>query len=261
VKEWNALADARERLRHTIEEYVRLDGQLRALENTSFRVCIFGSARIRPADPIYHQVFHLAQLLSERGIDVVTGGGPGLMEAANRGVSAARRRKSTSYGLLIDLPTLSEKPNGHLDVQRAHQRFSSRLDEFIRLSHAVVVAPGGVGTLLELCYVWQLLQLDAAEPRPVLLLGRSYWQGLLHWLQQVPAAGGLIGHDDLSRLTLVNSVQETLLVLESYHGKFLLERPEPQLPEPPEVTELLLTNLEEETASLDEAIHAVRLAA
>src|ERR671933_898933 len=122
-----SLDEARERLRRTIEEYVQLDAELRALENTNYRVCIFGSARIRPKDPVYHSVFSLAQSLSERGIDVVTGGGPGLMEAANRGVSAAKRRRSKSYGLPLDLPTLVEPPNKHLDIKSAHKRFSSRL--------------------------------------------------------------------------------------------------------------------------------------
>src|SRR5437868_6012576 len=120
-----SLDEARARLRRTIEEYVELDAELRALENTNYRVCIFGSARIKPQDPVYHQVFSLAQSLSERGIDVVTGGGPGLMEAANRGVSAAKRRRSTSYGLPLDMPSLPEKPNPHLDIKSAHKRFSS----------------------------------------------------------------------------------------------------------------------------------------
>src|SRR5215210_3248840 len=101
------LDEARERLRRTVEEYVQLDAELRALENTNYRVCIFGSARISPRDPTYHTVFCLAQRLSERGIDVVTGGGPGLMEAANRGVLAAKRRRSQSYGLPLDLPSLT----------------------------------------------------------------------------------------------------------------------------------------------------------
>src|SRR5437763_9775289 len=191
-----SLAEARQRLRETIEEYVRLDAELRALENTNYRVCIFGSARVRPADPVYHSVFRLAQSLSERGIDVVTGGGPGLMEAANRGVSAAKRRRSKSYGLPIELPSLVEPPNRHLDFTGAHKRFSSRLDEFIRLSHAVVVAPGGIGTLLELMYVWQLLQLKAVEPRPMILLGRDYWQGLLTWIRTMPLEMRLIGSQD-----------------------------------------------------------------
>jgi uncharacterized protein (TIGR00730 family) len=218
-----SLNEARERLRKTIEEYVRLDAELRALENTNYRVCIFGSARIKPQDPIYHSVFNLAQQLSERGVDVVTGGGPGLMEAANRGVLAAKRRRSQSYGLPLDLPSLVEPPNRHLDIKSAHKRFSSRLDEFIRLSHAVVVAPGGIGTLLELMYVWQLLQLDVVEPRPVILMGRKFWQGLLDWVRQIPLEQRLISASDLDSVCIVDTAEEALKVIDASHAAFLEE--------------------------------------
>jgi uncharacterized protein (TIGR00730 family) len=215
------LAEARARLRRTIEEYVTLDSELRALENTNYRVCIFGSARIRPQDPVYRSVFRLAQSLSERGIDVVTGGGPGLMAAANRGVLASKRHRSTSYGLPLDLPTLTEPPNRHLDIASAHKRFSSRLDEFIRLSHAVVVAPGGIGTLLELMYVWQLLQLRALEGRPVILLGREFWGGLLEWVRSGPAEQRLLDLRDLECLHLVDTPEEALEILDRSHAEFL----------------------------------------
>jgi len=223
------LHEARERLRNTIEEYVRLDAELRALENTNYRVCIFGSARIKPRDPVYHAVFALAQGLSQQGIDVVTGGGPGLMEAANRGVLAAKRGRSQSYGLPLDLPSLVEPPNRALDVRSAHKRFSSRLDEFIRLSHAVVVAPGGVGTLLELAYTWQLLQLDTIEPRPFILLGRAFWEGLLEWLRAVPGEQALMSRRDLDALTVVDRPQEALEIIGRDHAAFrhaLLTQPE-----------------------------------
>jgi uncharacterized protein (TIGR00730 family) len=218
-----ALDEARERLRRTIEEYIRLDAELRALENTNFRVCIFGSARIWPKDPVYHQVFHLAQKLSERGIDVVTGGGPGLMEAANRGVSAAKRGRSKSYGLPLDLPSLVERPNRHLDIKSAHKRFSSRLDEFMRLSHAVVVAPGGIGTLLELMYVWQLLQLNAVEPRPMILLGTEFWNGFVDWVREMPAELQLLDAKDLEQLTVVDRPDEAIEIIEGAHAAFLAE--------------------------------------
>ena len=218
------LNDARERLRRTIEEYIRLDAELRALENTNYRVCIFGSARIWPKDPIYHQVFRLAQGLSERGVDVVTGGGPGLMEAANRGVCASKRRRAKSYGLPIELPTLSERPNRHLDIKSPHQRFSSRLDEFIRLSHAVIVAPGGIGTLLELMYVWQLLQLHALEARPVILLGRDYWGGLLEWVRNMPGEMRLVDPHDIESITIVDSPEEALAIIDASHAEFLAEQ-------------------------------------
>lgn len=218
------LAEVRERLRRTVEEYVRIDEELRALENTNYRVCIFGSARIWPQDPIYHSVFRLAQSLSEKGIDVVTGGGPGLMEAANRGVLAAKRKRSQSYGLPIDLPSLVEPPNRHLDIKSAHKRFSSRLDEFIRLSHAVVVAPGGIGTLLELMYVWQLLQLNCMDQRPVILLGREYWRGLLDWMQSGPVARGLVDAEDLGCLSMVDRPEEALDILGASYTAFRAER-------------------------------------
>lgn len=218
------LNEARERLSRTIEEYVQLDIELRALENTNYRVCIFGSARIWPKDPIYHEVFRLAQNLSERGIDVITGGGPGLMEAANRGVLAAKRSRSKSYGLPLDIPSLPEKPNRHLDFSSAHKRFSSRLDEFIRLSHAVVVAPGGIGTLLELMYVWQLLQLRTVEPRPFILLGREFWGGLIDWLGSVPAEMRLLDQRDLKQAHLVDTPEEALEIIDRSHGEFLVHQ-------------------------------------
>jgi uncharacterized protein (TIGR00730 family) len=218
-----SLMEARERISKTIEEYIQLDTELRALENTNYRVCIFGSARIQPRNPSYHTVFHLAQGLSERGVDVVTGGGPGLMEAANRGVSAAKRGRSKSYGLPLDLPSLVERPNRHLDIKSAHKRFSSRLDEFIRLSHAVVVAPGGIGTVLELMYVWQLLQLHMLEQRPVILLGREFWGGFLRWMREMPAAQRLMNREDLDHLTVVDSADEALDILARFHEAFKSE--------------------------------------
>src|SRR5438132_3589734 len=109
--------DVRDRLRGLLEEYVALDAELRKLEDTEFRVCIFGSARIRPEDPTYQMVYRLAKSLGELGVDIVTGGGPGLMEAANRGVQAAKNPRARSYGLPILLPRSNETPNKHLDIK------------------------------------------------------------------------------------------------------------------------------------------------
>src|SRR5438552_10732111 len=175
--------DVRDRLRGLLDEYVALDAELRKLEDTEFRVCIFGSARIRPEDPVYQMVYRLARSLAKLGVDIVTGGGPGLMEAANRGVQEARNEQSKSYGLPIELPKRLEAPNKHLDIKSQHRRFSSRLDEFMRLSHAVIVAPGGIGTVLELMYVWQLIQVGMVEERTVVLLDRGFWDGLLAWMK------------------------------------------------------------------------------
>lgn len=249
-----SLSEARERLRSTIEEYIRLDAELRALENTNYRVCIFGSARIKPQDPIYHTVFRLAQNLSERGIDVVTGGGPGLMAAANRGVLASKRHRSYSYGLPLDLPSLAEPANKHLDIKSAHKRFSSRLDEFIRLSHAVVVAPGGIGTLLELMYVWQLLQLDTVEPRPFILLGREFWSGFLKWMEEVPGEHRLISPRDLEFVSIVDRPEEVLEIVDRSHAAFELDRLDRE--EPPTIDERMLRA----TDALVAGIHEEELA-
>src|SRR5439155_276471 len=179
-----SVQEVRERLQRLLEEYMEVEVELRKLEDTQFRVCIFGSARIRSQDPTYKEIYCLALELARLGMDIVTGGGPGLMEAANRGVQDARNGRSKSYGLPILLPRRDEVPNKHLDIKSEHKRFSSRLDEFMRLSGAVVVAPGGIGTLLELFYVWQLLQVGLLEKRPVILLGTPFWQGLLDWMRE-----------------------------------------------------------------------------
>jgi uncharacterized protein (TIGR00730 family) len=207
----------RARLGRVLAEYCELDSQLHEIENTNFRVCIFGSARLTPADPIYETVFALARALAEHGVDVVTGGGPGLMEAANAGVRAACDQRSKSYGLPLDLPNLDELPNRHLDIKSAHRRFSSRLDEFIRLSHAVVVAPGGIGTMLELMYVWQLLQMELVAPRPIILLGKTFWEGLLEWTRRQQLANGFISRRDYQPLHLVDTPEQALRILLPWH--------------------------------------------
>src|SRR5436309_11094273 len=100
----HSVDSARTRLRQTMEEYCLLDTHLRALEDTNFRVCLFGSAPITAADPLYHTVFALSRALAARGIDIITGGGPGLLEAANAGVRAALHADSRSYGLTLEVP-------------------------------------------------------------------------------------------------------------------------------------------------------------
>lgn len=205
--------DVRERLNELLEQYVELDAELRKLEDTGFRVCIFGSARIRPEDPTYQMVYQLAKSLAQMGVDIVTGGGPGLMEAANRGVQEARNERSKSYGLPIELPRSLETPNKHLDIKSQHKRFSSRLDEFMRLSHAVIVAPGGIGTLLELMYVWQLLQVGMIEPRPLILLDRAFWSGLIAWMRDQQLSRGFISPHDLDNVHLMDRPEEVVEVI------------------------------------------------
>lgn len=210
----------RARLGRVLAEYCELETELRDAENTNYRVCIFGSARLTAADPLYHKVFRLARALAEAGMDVVTGGGPGLMEAANAGVRAARAASARSYGLTLDVPGLKEPPNRHLDIKSIHRRFSSRLDEFVRLSHAVVVAPGGIGTVLELMYVWQLVQLQLTGPRPIVLLGRDFWQGFLAWTKGTQLAQGYVSREDFDPVQLAETPEEALSILLPHYAVY-----------------------------------------
>ncbi len=253
--------DVRGRLNEILEQYVALDTELRKLEDTEFRVCIFGSARIRPEDRTYQTVYRLARSLAGLGVDIVTGGGPGLMEAANRGVQAAKNEQSKSYGLPIELPRRFETPNTHLDIKSQHKRFSSRLDEFMRLTHAVIVAPGGIGTVLELMYVWQLLQVGMIDSRPVILLGREFWSGLIAWMRDQPLGRNLIGDHDLEYVHLIDSSKEVVAVIrkavEQYKGSHA-----PALEEMPEESRgamagrLMRAAAEQATVSAPEAVSA-----
>lgn len=200
--------ELRRKIQRNVNRYLTLEEQMSALERERFRVCIFGSARIRPEDPTYQLVYSTAKMLTEKHIDVVTGGGPGLMEAANRGVMEVEGRRSQSIGLTIQLPRSQELANKHLDIKSEHRRFSSRLDEFMWLSDAVIVAPGGIGTLLELVYVWQLLQVGMIDARPVVLLGRDMWEGLLEWMREEMLERKLVGPNDFQWLHCADTPAE-----------------------------------------------------
>jgi len=195
-------------------------------ENRFYRTCIFGSARIKPESKAYNDVFLLARLLSWEGIDVLTGGGPGLMEAANKGAKLGKEEKKTkslSYGISIQLEYEPE-PNKHLDVKRHHQKFSSRLDDFMRLSHSVVVTPGGIGTLLELYFTWQLIQVKHISPRPIVLMDRAFWTGIWNWMQEVALARGLISSTDLDVVSIVDTPEEVAQIISAHHQDFIAKR-------------------------------------
>ena len=144
------------------------------------------------------------------------------MEAANSGARAGReekKSKSRSIGLSIELPWEPDA-NNHLDVKRHHQRFSSRLDDFMRLSHAVVCTPGGIGTLLELFFVWQLVQVQHLTMRPVILLDKEFWSGIVAWMKEFPLARGLISEKDFNCLVIVDTPEEALNILRVDITKF-----------------------------------------
>ena len=187
-----------------------LDSLVTEIGSNYYRVSIFGSARIKEGTSDYTQVYDLAKKLAQNKTDIVTGGGPGLMEAANAGAKDGSS-DSKSFGLHIDLP-FETTPNEHLDVTYHHKKFSSRLDEFMRISHAVIVTPGGIGTILELLYTWQLIQVQHISERPIILLG-GMWEGLVEWMKSEPLKKNLISKNDFKNIIIVKDVDEAIEIL------------------------------------------------
>jgi uncharacterized protein (TIGR00730 family) len=184
-----------------------------------FRVTIFGSARTSKDDPLYGQIFDLAKEIAENGIDLVTGGGPGVMEAANAGHMAGDKdNNSDSIGLTIELPWENEG-NDYLELQKAFPKFSGRLDHFMALSTAVVVMPGGVGTCLELFYTWQLVQVKHIRPLPIILVG-DMWQELLTWVKSFLIKDKLISPSDIDYLHVAKDNAEVMQILLDYQNIF-----------------------------------------
>ena len=181
-----------------------------------YRVSIFGSSRIRRGDPIYDEVKKLSYELAHLGVDIVTGGGPGLMEAANAGaVEGQIESKSRSFGLAIHLPS-EESANPFVDKVFRHRTFFSRLHHFIRLSSAFIVMPGGIGTGLELFMVWQLLQVKHMREHPLILVG-TMWPGLLDWMRGTMLERGLVSPPDFDVIKIVGSSEEAIpIIRESY---------------------------------------------
>jgi len=200
------------------------------VETRYFRVAIFGSSRIGPDDAAYERVRELARELSYAGCDIVTGGGPGLMRAANEGArSGAYRYRTRSFGLAILLP-FEEQPNPFLDEVAHHKTLFSRLHQFIRLSHAYVVVDGGVGTTLETLMVWQLLQVGLLEDRPLVFVG-PMWRGLRDWIGEEVVARGLASPADLDRVHWVDDTGEAIRIVREARDRFLA-RHEVTLPPP-----------------------------
>lgn len=188
-----------------------------------YRVSIFGSSRIRHGDPIYEEVKKLSYELAKMGIDIVTGGGPGLMEAANSGAMEGQvDSHARSFGLAIHLPT-EENANPFVNKVFRHRTFFSRLHHFVRLSSAFIVFPGGIGTALELFMVWQLLQVKHMTEHPLILVG-TMWNGLIEWIQESMIERGLVSPPDLDMATVVASSEEAIPIIRASYEQFKEEK-------------------------------------
>lgn len=184
-----------------------------------FRVSIFGSSRVKKGDKIYKDVRFLAKKLAIMGCDIVTGGGPGLMEAANLGAKDGNIRGVVkSYGLPIELP-IGETKNPYLDKSTPHKSFFSRLHHFVFLSSAFVAMPGGIGTLLEIVTIWQLLQVKKLKNRPFILVG-NIWKEMVYWMEKEMLKGGYVSKNDLKLPILVSKVEDSIPPIEKALKEF-----------------------------------------
>jgi uncharacterized protein (TIGR00725 family) len=180
---------------------------------------LFLAGRIQEGDPAYALVHKLSKMIAEEGMDVVTGGGPGLMEAASRGHREGRKdEKKHTVGLTIRLPK-EQGTNPHLDIKKEFFKFSARLDNFMLLSNVVVVAPGGVGTLLEFLYTWQLVQVKHICDIPIILLG-NMWLELIEWIEKWPLKNNLISLEDLHPIFLAEDCDEAMKVIRRYFDEY-----------------------------------------
>lgn len=187
-----------------------------------FRVAIFGSSRIELGDVIYEEVRNLATMLGEKKIDVLTGGGPGLMKAANEGhkigTEKTENNNALSIGIGVKLPW-NQKFNEGVEYKEKFNRFSKRLDEFMLLSNAVIVTPGGLGTLLELFYTWQLVQVRHICNIPIILLGDE-WSGLLRWIKEEPLKRNYLDEADFKLVYHVKTPEEAVNIIEEAYKSF-----------------------------------------
>jgi uncharacterized protein (TIGR00730 family) len=169
-------------------------------------VSIFGSARVKPGEPWYDKAVAIARLFIHHGFQVITGGGPGLMEAANRGAAEAGGR---SVGLNIHLP-LEQKPNPYANVRLGFRYFFVRKVIFVKYAQAYVVLPGGFGTLDELTEALTLIQTHRIKPFPVILVGSSFWGGLLEWLRTTLQGDGMISPEDMELIQVYDEPEDVV---------------------------------------------------
>ncbi|HRO45665.1 TIGR00730 family Rossman fold protein [Agriterribacter sp.] len=178
-------------------------------------ISIFGSARTKPGTLYYDLSVEIARRLSEEGFGVITGGGPGIMEAANKGTVLANGK---SVGLNIDLP-FEQRPNDYIDKDKLlnFDYFFVRKVMFTKYSQGFVMMPGGFGTLDEFFEVATLIQTEKFKQMPMVLVGRKYWQGLINWLEDVMLVEGNINPEDLALFEIVDTSEEVVNYMLDYY--------------------------------------------
>jgi uncharacterized protein (TIGR00730 family) len=199
--------------------------RLRPSKQERYRVTIFGSARAKPGTFGYEEVRRVARALAELGCDIVTGGGPGLMQAANEGAAEARSpERHRSVGIRVELP-FEQEVNPFVEQAFEHKTFFTRLHHFVLTSDVFIVTPGGIGTVLESMMVWQLLQVRHMRDTPLLFVGKM-WPGLVTWAKEhmLGTDPPLANPEDMNIPRCLNSGEEAIEVIKEHHSKWLKQQ-------------------------------------
>jgi uncharacterized protein (TIGR00730 family) len=195
--------------------------RLRPSRRERYRVTVFGSARTQRGHWVYEEVKRMAAALSAMGCDIVTGGGPGLMEAANAGAQEAQATERVqSIGIRVGLP-FEQEVNAFVAQAFEHQTFFTRLHQFVLMSDAYVVAPGGIGTVLESMMIWQLLQVRHLHDTPLIFAG-PMWRGLVDWASAVMLRPGfeLAGVEDVQIPRCVDDADQAVAIIREHHARW-----------------------------------------
>jgi len=177
-------------------------------------ISIFGSARVRPGDETYEKTVAIARELAKHGYHIITGGGPGIMEAGNKG---AREGGAKSIGLNIHLP-LEQEPNTYSNIKLEFRYFFVRKLMFVKYAQAYIGMPGGFGTLDEIFEALTLIQTKRIKPFPVILVGSDYWNGLLDWIKNTLLTRKLISPEDLGLITVLDKPEDVVKTIKERIG-------------------------------------------
>lgn len=194
--------------------------RLKPSKRDRYRVTIFGSARAKAGTFGYEETKRAAAALAKMGCDIITGGGPGLMQAANEGAATAPER-AQSVGIRVDLP-FEQEVNAFVAQAFEHRTFFTRLHQFVLTSDAFIVAPGGIGTVLETMMIWQLLQVRHLENTPLILVGKM-WPGLIEWARSsmLSVDTPLANAEDITIPRCVPNADEAIVLIREHHQVWL----------------------------------------
>ena len=194
--------------------------RIRPAKRERFRVAIFGSARAKEESPVYEDVKRVAAALTTMGSDIVTGGGPGLMQAANEG-AASTGLPDRSFGIRIELP-FEQDVNPFVEQAFEHKTFFTRLHHFVLASDAFVVVPGGIGTVLETVMIWQLLQVRQMTDVPLILVG-GMWRSLVEWATKhmLDPRLPLASPQDMKIPTCLDTAEQAIDAVRAHHQRWL----------------------------------------